>query len=204
MRILSKVLSVILHPVFMPMAGVFLVFNSGTAATLTTMEYQRSIYIIVFICTVLLPMSIIPFFVFRKPVKNLPADTPRERLAPLLITFLFYYICYFLISRLTVPQLLEGFLLAIAVTVFLVLVITFFWKISIHTTGIGGIAGIIFFISERYRADMLVPLMLVIIAAGIVACARLQLQSHKPSQVYAGFGLGAFTVGLTMYFFFAL
>ena len=78
--------------------------------------------------------------------------------------------------------------------------INFFWKISAHAIGVGGIVGATLGISYRLMIDLRMILLFTIIAAGIVCYARLRLKAHEPTQVYAGFFLGMVTELVLMIF----
>lgn len=56
--------------------------------------------------------------------------------------------------------------------------------------GIGGLLGILISISYLTKYDLTIFYIIVIITAGLIGFARLQLQEHKPSQIYLGFLLG--------------
>ena len=62
--------------------------------------------------------------------------------------------------------------------------------------GIGGIAGLLFGLSQRAYFNIMWFLLAAIIVAGVVAWARLALKAHEPAQVYTGFSLGWICVTL--------
>jgi membrane-associated phospholipid phosphatase len=68
--------------------------------------------------------------------------------------------------------------------------------------GIGGIAGLLFVLSNHFSVDISVYLVSVIFLSGFLAWARLSLGAHKPSQVYSGFALGWLAVALCISIFF--
>ena len=71
-------------------------------------------------------------------------------------------------------------------------VITFFWRISLHTIGMGGIVGFFveMIISHSFHQSMMVVFMITVILAGLVGSARLYLGAHTSAQVYAGYAVG--------------
>ena len=158
-------------------------------------------YITVFIGTFILPLSIIPFFLFGKLVSTIKMGTRGERVLPLTITALLYYICFYIIAKSSIGPVITVFLLASAIVVTLVLGISFFWKISAHLAGLGGITGLILGLSFRLKADLMAYLLIILAITGLVALARLLLDEHTPSQVYTGFLLGLITM-IGMFFIF--
>jgi len=79
----------------------------------------------------------------------------------------------------------------------LLLIISYWWKISLHMAGIGGLCALIFTFSIRFSTSLRSLFMAAICAAGILAFSRMKLKLHKPSQVYVGFLLGFFVVLIT-------
>ena len=53
----------------------------------------------------------------------------------------------------------------------------------------------------KMNSPLLWPLMLVIVSAGLVLSSRLKLNAHSHAEVWSGFFLGYFGLGLLMWFF---
>jgi hypothetical protein len=58
--------------------------------------------------------------------------------------------------------------------------------------GLGGLLGALISVSYLIQFDMTLFYIPVILIAGMVGAARLSLNEHRPSQIYAGFLLGLF------------
>jgi membrane-associated phospholipid phosphatase len=110
------------------------------------------------------------------------------------ITLVFYLASYYLIRKLPVSVVYQRFLFAGCLSILFILAISYFWKISAHLVGWGGLTGLIFILSVRFNTDLMLLLIISLLVSGIVAFARIKLNAHSPSQVYAGFLLGFFTV----------
>lgn len=117
-------------------------------------------------------------------------ETARERIYPVLATGVFYFLGYFLLSRLNISQLIEGFVLSSLVAILLSVGISFFWKISMHAIAVGGVTGALAGIMFRYGADLVVLISIMLLISGATASARLYLNAHSPSQVYVGYAVG--------------
>jgi membrane-associated phospholipid phosphatase len=70
------------------------------------------------------------------------------------------------------------------------LLITYYWKISMHMTGIGGLCGAFLLLGIVWPVDLRLILAGLFFIAGIVGSSRLVLQVHTPAQVAAGFIAG--------------
>jgi membrane-associated phospholipid phosphatase len=79
-----------------------------------------------------------------------------------------------------------------AASVLTALIVNFFWKISAHMIGMGGLCGTLICISIKLQTDMLAFLLIAIIFSGLVGASRILLKAHNPSQIYIGFFVGVF------------
>jgi membrane-associated phospholipid phosphatase len=86
------------------------------------------------------------------------------------------------------------FVLGGGLCILLAAIITIKWQISAHLMGIGGLVGMLISFAYFLQMPLLVVISGILIVAGLVGFARLQLQAHKPSQVYAGFLSGVFLI----------
>lgn len=86
-------------------------------------------------------------------------------------------------------------MLIIAAMVVVSLIITFFFKISIHSLSVSGAIGILLPLNKvTEEATLLLPTAFIILAAGLVMSARLLLDAHTPREVLYG-GIVGFLVG---------
>ena len=190
-----------MHPLLMPMVGLLILFNSGTYITFLPPEFKKSVFILVGICTLGVPLVFIPFFLYRKIISHVHMNSSQERIIPLALTTAMFYFSYYLLSSTSVPKILQLFLLGSTFCVAVTLLITLKWKISAHMIGIGGIVGLIVSISLIMYSNMLVFLMLFIALAGLTGTSRLLLNSHSPAQIYSGFAVGFLVMVLTLFIF---
>lgn len=196
-----RVLSSLFHPLIMPTLGVFIILNSGTYLSLLEYRQKMMILLMIFVSTFALPVAFIPFFYYRKIVKSIEMGDNRERFLPLLVTGALYYVAYLILHFKGMPLLIQAFVMASAVTVFVNLLVNIRWKISSHMMGIGGIIGLIITIIVLFKADMIVFLMLAILLTGLIAYSRLSLNSHTPAQVYTGLAAGILIVMVVLRLF---
>jgi hypothetical protein len=199
--ILAKVISVIFHPLLMPSYLMLILFNANTHYSYMPFEVKKVIYLIVFLCTFLIPVSITPFLVNLKLISGPELKHHRERIVPLAISTLSYYFAYHLLNRLSLSTIsfVKMMILASAILIFICLLISLKWKISAHLIGAGGFMASIFFYAVYFVADFTVILAGVSLLAGIIAYSRLKLHAHNSAQVYSGFLLGFSGMLLILY-----
>ena len=194
-KLMAKIISVILHPMFMPVYGMLILFNSGTFLSYLPGPAKRIVLIIIVVNTIILPLSVVPFYLTQKVIKSIHMDTSRERIIPLTMNSIFYYLGFYLLNRLQIPDLIKMYLLASFSVVVVTLFVSLKWKISIHMIGIGGLTGAIISISWHLGVDMKAIWMGLILCSGLTGFARLELNKHTPAQVYSGFFTGFLVAG---------
>jgi hypothetical protein len=191
---IASLISYISHPLLMPMVGLIVISNSGTYAADLDQRFTSFIYLSVFLLTFMIPVALLPLLYYTGISRNIQFTERRERILPLYLTLVFYIVAYFLIRKLPISQIYQRFMFAACISVLLVLAISYFWKISAHLVGWGGVVGLIIIISYRFGSDLMIFLIIAILFTGITGFARLRLDEHKPLQIYAGFLLGFITI----------
>lgn len=189
-KALPNVLSFVFHPLLMPVAGtMFILFCSGLYITMLPVKAKEIILLIVGIGTLGLPVALLFFYWMHRWITNFYVSERRERILPLVLTAVFYYIAYRVLHSLHTPFLIQKFVLASTIAVGLASLISMWWKISLHGVGIGGFTGMLAALATFSTA--LLPAMLVaVIISGVVGYARIRLNAHTPAQYYAGVLLG--------------
>lgn len=195
----AQIISYLFHPLLMPMYGIFIITYSGTYAGISDLAELRFINMMVFGLTFALPAAFVPLYLYTRLIRNAEMKERRDRIVPYGITLVFYLTAYLLIRRAPVSLVYQEFLLSAFLTLFMVFAISFFWKISAHLAGLGGITGLVISLSVILEADLMLYLMITLLAAGFTAFARLRVDAHNSLQVYSGFLLGVLTVMLVFF-----
>jgi hypothetical protein len=178
----------------MPLIGLFLILNSGTYFAVMDIRVARILYLIVGIFTLLLPLALFFLFLYTGFLHSINMEDKRQRMIPYFITFIMYYLAYYLVKKLSISTFISAFLFASALSLLFIVIITYFWKISTHMTGMGGLTGLMLSLSYVYDTDTMYFLVIVLFISGLLASARLKLNAHKPGELYTGYALGFVTV----------
>ena len=189
----ANIISLLFHPLLGPTYGMLFLLNSGSYFSFIPNDAKLIVYLITFIGTFVLPLTFMPFFLYKKIIKNITMNVRKERIIPLLITSLAFYFTYFTISRLPIPTFMNKFFLYSSIIVLISLLITLKWKISTHLIGLGSFTGFVLYTGIKYGLDISNFLILVFLISGITASARLYLKAHTNLQVYIGFLTGLFS-----------
>lgn len=196
MHKLATILSVLLHPALLTTYSTFVLFNTGAEYPYLNGDQKLFMYGFIFLITFVLPLSLTPLYFSLGWVKSIYMTHHRERTLPLIISSLAFYAAYFMLKQLQMNSLYLGFIMLSGILVFLVGVISAYWKISAHLSAMGGLVGLLVIVSMHLNVNTNLWLIIVILLSGVLASARLYLGAHKPSQVFAGFALGFFVIAL--------
>jgi hypothetical protein len=201
LRIISEVVSILFHPVFMPVYGLLIIFFAPTIFIYIPGNVKRVIFMLVLINMTVVPLAMMPLFRYRNIISSYSLEGRQERVMPLALGLLMYILTTIIFFSYQIPVLIKTFMLAASVTAFIVLVITMMWKISIHSAGMGGLMATVIALSLRMGTPLTAYLAALIAISGVVLTARLYLGAHRPLQVYLGFMAGFLPFIIIMLFF---
>ncbi len=199
MPLIARIISVLLHPLWMPLFSFVLAFelvpDLGYFIPPKALWFN---YLVIGVMTAVFPLIGALIMVRSRRIDGITMDDRRQRLSPMLSALMYYCLTYWLIRKYPHhPSTLSLFLGGIVVLL-CTLVITFKWKISLHMAGIGGLIGGLsglLLLFGSFSILMLVPL---IVLAGGLGTARLVISDHTPAQVYVGALLGFVCVFATV------
>ena len=193
LRKAAEVVSVILHPLFIPsiLFGIVLFFSPHVSAPLSE-EYRFPVWGLLVVTTLVIPLSSFLILHYFGTMPSLKMARRQERPVPFLYISFFYAVTtYFFVSKFPSLINLNIMLAGITFILFVITLITFYWKISAHSTGIGGAVGFLAAFSMLYHdLQLMYPLAVMVVLAGISMSARLYLNEHKPLEVWVGALLG--------------
>jgi len=190
MNQLAKIISIVFQPLLMPLYGLVLLYGFVDYFRELPMELTRIIFIVVGIGTFLLPLSFFPLYFYFKVINSIEMETRQERIMPLLITLMFYYLTYQSLQKDYVPLIIQSIVFASFIVVLITEGINFVFKISVHMTGAGSLVGLALVFVLNYNVYSIGMVIVPLIIAGIIGYARLKLNAHKPAEVYLGFFSG--------------
>jgi len=191
---IANIVSIVLHPIVAPSIIYFMVLfysglNFGKLDKLT-------FFFFVFLTSFLLLALIL--VVFRKLgwIPSLHMHHRHERRKPLIITFVFLTVLSYYLYLSYDILLLSMIMFMISLSTFLILIVTEFWKISVHAAGIGGVMGVLIYLYIHQHSFSLVWVCMAVGISILLLASRLVLHAHNYLQLIAGFFLA---FGLSFY-----
>jgi hypothetical protein len=198
---LAKIITVIFHPLLMPVYGMAIIFSAPTLFGYLPFPVKKLLFLILLVNNVLLPLSMLPFFIHMNIISSWSLSDRKERIIPLVITTILYCTTSFIIFRFPIPVFFKSFIYATAFLSLIVTVINFRWKISLHSVGAGALIALVIILSLKMFTPLVWYLISAVIAGGLILSSRLKLNFHNPQQVWFGFFTGIIGLALFMMFF---
>jgi membrane-associated phospholipid phosphatase len=206
MRFFALAVSVVFHPIFIPLYSFIAFMQIDHFSTLNLRHLQftqlSTLFGIIITLTILFPIFNMRIMKRAQIIKDYHISNKKDRMPVLLSSLVYLLVFYFLIRNLENNQpdvILFGYFLSIItggiLLSILLTIITYYWKISLHSAAAGGLAGGLVALPL-----VMYPIMnpewvyfinsLAILLAGIVASSRLYLKAHSYTQVIAGMIIG--------------
>lgn len=186
----ANIISVLFHPLLITSIACIIIFNSGHYISLLDSQLKMSVYYIFIIMTFIIPALLIPALYYLNFIKSLALDEKNDRIAVLLVVGIIYAVSLFFMYKVNFPDILLNIMLSATASLFTCLIISSFYKISLHACGIGGLTALPFFLFLEYGIEIRHFLFLSFIVSGLVTTSRLITKQHTPSQVYLGWLCG--------------
>lgn len=196
---ISKIISVVFHPVIVPTLGLFLLLNSGFYFSMLSWEAKRFILLVVLFSTGILPLLSIAILAMN-PKFDITMHNHNDRVLPLILSSIFYYLGYILLNKMKAFPEFKIFMLASILVIVVLLLTSIVWKISTHMAALGTLSGALFALSFRSGINPVWSILLVVIVSGLVGTARLILGKHNIWQIAAGYFAGFLIMYLVIYF----
>lgn len=200
-KVFGHFFSILFVPLLLPLYGTMFIlyfnpFNFPDKAenTLTLMR--------VGILTFFLPSVTILLLVGLKFIKSLNIYDRQERAIPYIAAMFFYIWAFYVFYKENFNPQITFILLGAAISVFLDFIINLLViKISMHTTGAGGLVAMVMLLSPFTYYNPLYIFMGVIVIAGCIGAARLALKAHSEQEVYFGYVSGFLSFMIANIFF---
>ena len=197
---LSKLISFAFHPVLMPTYALLLLFQfTPLFSGFMSNEQKTQILKLTFIFTFLLPFFSVIILKKLKVVSSYYMENQEERRWPLLFALGWFYLLLRLLETFHAHYIIVTLMLGAMLILLISVIISNFWKISLHMLGIGGVLGAFLVIHILFGGNIFLIITL-LFCAGFIGFARVNENAHSLKQVYLGFVVGVGAEFLIFYF----
>lgn len=207
-KIPAYIISLLFHPLFiLGYMLVFLLMSQSDMFGFSVAKAQNMVIFSILATGIMFPLLSVLLMKGLGLISTWEMADKKERIAPLIITGLFYLWLYVNIRKNgSVPDAFSFFVLGSTVAVFVALFLNSFTKVSLHTIGMGGfMAAMIFIVFKFSYGYMDIPfpaldgfirlsdrtvIIITLITGGAVGAARLALKAHNNDEIYGGYLVG--------------
>jgi len=191
LRSIARSLSIVLHPLLMPLITLWLAMELDPLVAFLLPDQGRFITLaMVALMTVVFPITSTLLLKRAGLVSSLELPTRQERLGPYIMTVIYYAMTWYLLLRAPLDVVASRLFFGATVAVMLTALITIRWKISAHMVGMGGLIGALAGLNVVHGLGLFPIFVVAIILAGMLGTARLLTSDHTVGQVLAGALLG--------------
>jgi len=189
----AKLLSTVFNPLLNSTYAFLLLV--GTTDVELAVRRKLAIFCIAILFSTVVPIAHVAWLKRRGAVESLDVDQRQRRLWPLIVGILSYAAGYRILVWMQAPPVVVGLMFCYATNTLLVTIITRWWKVSVHATGIAGPVVVLIF---RFGWPA-VPLYALV---PLVAQARVVLGKHTTWQVVVGACIGTFLTAIQLHYLF--
>ncbi len=197
MKVFSKIISSVFHPLFTPIIGTVCYFK--VTPKYYSLKFLSGNILPIFILTIIVP--IIAYLILRNLgiVTSYDLPTIKERKYPFYVNLaLLLLIVYRVIPVNYSEELFYFFLGLIAATFSSLLLLFFGFKSSMHLMGMGTLVMLLINLSVHYEINIIMTIAIGVLCTGFVASSRLYLKVHNTSEIIVGFLIGSISQLITI------
>lgn len=187
-----KIVSVVFHPLLMATYLSGILFNKTPELFPRVMpQVIPEFVLVIFITTCVMPaLSILLLRTFSF-ITNLELTKRSERIRPFIFITFYYAVSSYLFSeKLEMGPVFMIVMISVSLLILLLLIITSWFKISIHSAAIWSCVGFLTALVLHLGVIIGWYYFGFILAAGLTSSSRLYLGYHKPKEVWVGAILG--------------
>lgn len=196
----ARGLSTLAHPLLVPIyLLLYMLYFSASPWSRLPMDFKSSVLFYVSLGTTLIPLLWIAICMLFRIVSDIEMPSRAERFWPLLLSCITSLMTGIIAQvRWELPTSLTGITYGTFAVLLAALVVTPFWKISLHSMGLGALLCFVITIGQDLNIDTGPGLYFIVLLSGLVGWARLYLIAHNIHQIVVGFALGCLCMHITL------
>lgn len=142
-----------------------------------------------FLFGTVVPYLYIWFLYKKKKINDIHISEKEDRIKPLVVSCISYIIFFIILYILEGPLFLKSIFAVIIVSTIILTIITYFWKICLHASGMTFMVITLIILFGKWML-LMIPLI------PLIGWARVRIKKHTVNQVILGTGITAITTFL--------
>lgn len=189
MKWLIKSISVVFHPIIMPLLAVHFYFKKSPRFIPEQLVYAKIISL--FILSVILPIMVYFLLKTLGKAESIQLKTTKERILPLLVNcVILALILYRVFPNNQIPELYFFFIGILISNLTCLLLAVLKFKASIHLIATGGVFMFFVAFAIHFSININGSLALFVLITGAIATSRLYLKAHTVGELLVGLFIG--------------
>ncbi|HEU5290417.1 MAG TPA: hypothetical protein VFU05_07245 [Cyclobacteriaceae bacterium] len=184
MTLAARIVTFVFHPILIPALTCLSIFGSGDFGYFFLSK--RDLYNVT-ILTLIIPLLVVSVFKLMGLISSIYVESVRERIIVLSSILIIQFVAVIANGN-ALTGLTRMIIFNLAVITFLIILITNFIRVSIHSVSVWASVKLFFILNTD--GSLIVLLCVSIFIAGLVMSSRLYLNEHKPAEVYLGAAIG--------------
>lgn len=201
LRITARVLSVLFHPIFIPVYLLWFTLYESPVAPAMAPDQKSRLAISFSMMYILFPLVTVLLAKGLGFLDSIMLRTQKDRIIPYVASGVYYFwMWYVMHNQQGYPEPLEVLSLGIFLASSGGLLCNSYFKISMHGIALGTGVAYLFYVAYSTNANFGVYLSIAVGIAGLVSTSRLINNDHRPFDLYAGIILGALALCIATFF----
>ncbi|MBL7137262.1 MAG: hypothetical protein ISS17_00620 [Bacteroidales bacterium] len=197
---IARILSLLFHPLLIPTYILVILLGLDTTfSVLLPLQMKLLVIGTILVTTFIFPLFILLIMFRLKIITSIYLPKREDRIFPLIALSIFYYLTFYLIKDIYLPRYFQLFILGATLLTMVTLLVTLLYRISMHMTALGAVAGLFLGMAIASGGYALILLIGTIVISGLTGSARLKLNAHQPAEVYSGWLMGAVVMCITSF-----
>ncbi|MCC7401413.1 MAG: hypothetical protein IT214_08005 [Chitinophagaceae bacterium] len=192
LRIMAKIISVLLHPLFIPVYVVWFLLYVQPYYYAGFSEWDKSkILISAILMYTFFPLVTVGLLKALKFIDSIFLKTQRDRIIPYVVCGIWYFWMWYVWHNLPdIPAMQVKFGFAIFLASSIGLIANSYLKVSMHALAAGVLLMFMLTLSMAQAVDTAMYLTIAILITGLSCTARLIASDHSQKEIYTGLFIG--------------
>ncbi|MBQ8968417.1 MAG: phosphatase PAP2 family protein [Bacteroidaceae bacterium] len=193
-NVAAKALSRVFRPSYYPLVG-FIILLTCTYLSLLPWAMRLGLLLLVALLTLFVPFLGVEAYRRMRHLTRQELLLRNNRLVPYILHIICYGVLLHFLNSIHAPTFMGGIVVISLLVQSVCTVINLWWKISMHSAGVGAIMGALVTYAAVFNFNPVWWLCLSILVSGLVNSSRMFLRQHTLWQVLGGTVVG-FVCGL--------
>ncbi len=157
--------------------------------------------LVVALTSFVIPLILLTSLKLSAIIPDFYLEHRSHRIVPFIFIAIIYGVSFYMFyNQFNFARIVYQSYFSMTLLILILTIITFYWKISVHSASLAGAFGILYaYQILNPDIDLLYILAVLLLITGIVGSSRMKLNAHSLGQIIAGLVVGFFSCFLTIW-----